>query len=454
MDIVPEVPLISIAMITNPRFFQRVGLAGLVLSILFAVSAGAVEMREWTSIKGTKIQATYVRLDGENVILLTKESRELKVAKSQLSKGDQDYLKEIGAKSTGFAPSGPVKPARLVVPAKEVKIDPKTFVKREAPLEVPQVTFTEVLESPHFIVASTGKLRCKDTAENAERLWHEMAFIHPTFGDKWVDKKMAILIATSDEAYDDIGSWYATMVKAERSTEAATQSERIRKAWPQTSGGAVNLDAETADKNKIHRHARVFRITKPELEREFTGGVWVPFRTHTLAGDLLDIQIGGLSSLAKEGGAVLGAFWLETGFCYYKEIQLCGETRTNMVRVVDDASQGEEAVGKAGQFASGKDWAGQVKKYLRQAKTKPSLKVLYLLKNESLKDSDCGLAYAFNYYLQSTPDRVEKYSEVIKRVSTSFQVPAPDELAKMYGFENGEALEADWIAWMGTPAFR
>ena len=55
---------------------------------------------------------------------------------------------------------------------------------------------------------------------------------------------------------------------------------------------------------------------------------------------------------------------------------------------------------------------------------------------------------------ESTPDRVEKYSEAIKRVSTSMQVPSPEELAKLYGFENAEALEADWIAWMGTGAFK
>ena len=209
-------------MIRNQRSPQRAGLAAAVLASLLALTAPAAEMREWTSVKGTKIQATYVRLDGETVILLTKESRELRVPKGQLSKGDQDYLKEIGAKATGFQPSGPVKPARLIIPAKEVKIDPKTFVKREAPLEIPQVIFTEVLESPHFIVASTGKIRCKDTAENAERLWHEMAFIHPTFADKWVDKKMAILVATSDETYDDIGS----LVRHDRQFPDAARTPR------------------------------------------------------------------------------------------------------------------------------------------------------------------------------------------------------------------------------------
>lgn len=73
---------------------MRVGLIG----ILFAaavLSGGAQEVRTWTDIKGSRVEAAFVKLDGGAVHLKTRDGRVLPTKLENLCEEDRAYVKEL-----------------------------------------------------------------------------------------------------------------------------------------------------------------------------------------------------------------------------------------------------------------------------------------------------------------------------------------------------------------------
>ena len=189
---------------------------------------------------------------------------------------------------------------KLPNPAKEVKIDTKTFKQEAGDFKVNERTY-RVCETPHFKVLYMKPTDPMDIAELAERLWIDTAFFHSTFIPKWVDRKMAILLVNDQEAYEDAGSWFADMVAETGTPEAKESAERIRKTWPQSAAGGIQLPQAQADEQKVFGQIRVIRAFRQQRTIDGNGkitvgkpqpikGVWVPFNTNILASDMIDIQ--------------------------------------------------------------------------------------------------------------------------------------------------------------------
>jgi hypothetical protein len=56
--------------------------------------------------------------------------------------------------------------------------------------------------------------------------------------------------------------------------------------------------------------------------------------------------------------------------------------------------------------------------------------------------------------MQSTPERISKFSKVMERVDTGRSIPVPAELAKLFGFETQKEFEDDWINYLKSTAFK
>ena len=194
-----------------------------------------------------------IRDDGQTVELKTKDGRRLNVKKGQLSQADQDYIKEYAPKSAiaGFVQEKKAKPGQIPVPAMEAKIDRKAWTKAAENFKIPGQEFF-VLETPHFLVVHSDKIKPHDAAENAERMWLEVSFFHPTFAQKWNDKRMAIFIVDGQEEYDDIGEWYAQSLKtvaqnmnkagqSEQAQRVEFAAQRIQGTWSKASANEVRL---------------------------------------------------------------------------------------------------------------------------------------------------------------------------------------------------------------------
>ena len=411
--------------------------------MLFLFSLGlshSAEMRTWTNLKGQQIKAQLVAVDGDYVLLRLANGRDSRIPRKTLSVGDQKFLEEYGG-----AEKIPIDPkAKITVPEKEMKFNSKTLIKRDDKFELPDgysLQF-DIVESEHFLVMSSGKVRGKDTAELAERLWYGMNFQHPGFAEKWGDEKKAIFLCGEKTDYDILGKYYVDQLANSGRAQEASNSART---WPMSSGAGLSLDSDTCDKYDVMRGARAFRA---DGKSNFQRGVWNPFPAHCIAQDVLNVQMGG----AGGGAGSDGYYAISTGHGYYKEIQLTDETVTSLL---DANTYESDEVVKSGGFDDGKKWARTLRDLVKKEKVSPSLAGLYRVNRASeLTPELTVLMYGFARYMQSTPDRISKFSKVMERVDTSRSIPVPEEMAKLFGFETVKEFEDDWIAYLKSTAFK
>lgn len=422
---------------------------------LSAPAASALEMRTWLSIDGRMIEAELVRQLGTDVELRDKDGKVLKVAKSSLSFGDLDYIEENAPadKTTAALGSSGTKP-KLPNPAREVKVDTRVFKKEAGEFKINSRTY-RVCETPHFKVMYMKPTDPMDVAELAERLWVDTAFFHSTFIPKWQDRKMAIILVNEEEAYEDAGSWYADMLSANPENKEA--ADRLRKTWPASASGAISMPQAQADAQKIFSHLRVFRTWRTKImvdtngkevsrKKETVKGVWVPFNTNVLAGDMLQIQAGGVPDSTPDG-----EFAIFSGHSYYKELLLNGRSETGMLHTEGTGKD----VGTAGGFKSDKSWAPELKKMIKKGgEWAPNLDELMKIKQNDARTRDIVFAYAFCRFLQSTPERLTAFNKLCQKIDVANQVPDLEEIAKIFGYESASALKTAWVAWMESTEFR
>jgi hypothetical protein len=424
------------------KFYKNIKFIFLTI-LLFLFSLGlshSAEMRTWTNLKGQQIKAQLVAVDGDYVLLRLANGRDSRIPRKTLSVGDQKFLEEYGG-----AEKIPIDPkAKITVPEKEMKFNSKTLIKRDDKFELPDgysLQF-DIVESEHFLVMSSGKVRGKDTAELAERLWYGMNFQHPGFAEKWGDEKKAIFLCGEKTDYDILGKYYVDQLANSGRAQEASNSART---WPMSSGAGLSLDSDTCDKYDVMRGARAFRA---DGKSNFQRGVWNPFPAHCIAQDVLNVQMGG----AGGGAGSDGYYAISTGHGYYKEIQLTDETVTSLL---DANTYESDEVVKSGGFDDGKKWARTLRDLVKKEKVSPSLAGLYRVNRASeLTPELTVLMYGFARYMQSTPDRISKFSKVMERVDTSRSIPVPEEMAKLFGFETVKEFEDDWIAYLKSTAFK
>ena len=102
-----------------------------------------------------------------------------------------------------------------------------------------------------------------------------------------------------------------------------------------------------------------------------------------------------------------------------------------------------EFVAIVGAPGSGKHrLASQLKKSLGRNAT-----VLSLTPNQS------GYMFALTYFLVSTDERIEKYRQLLAKCREGSQI-TKELILSTYGYENDEALEADWYEFMESRDFR
>ena len=410
------------------------------LSFSLSNLSHSAEPRTWTNLKGQNIKAQLIAVDGDYVILRLQNGRDSRILRKTLSIGDQKFLEEYGgAEKIPIDPKG-----KITVPEKDMKFNSKTLIKRDDKFELPDgysLQF-DIVESEHFLIMSSGKVRGKDTAELAERLWYGMNFQHPGFAEKWGDEKKAIFLCGEKTDYDILGKYYVDQLANSGRAQEASNSART---WPMSSGAGLFLDNDTCDKYNVMNGARAFRA---DSKSNFQRGVWNPFPAHCIAQDVLSVQMGG----AGGGAGSEGYYAISTGHGYYKEIQLTDETVTSLL---DANTYESDEVVKSGGFDDGKKWARTLRDLVKKEKVSPSLAALYRVNRASeLTPELTVLMYGFARYMQSTPDRISKFSKVMERVDTSRSIPVPLEMAKLFGFETVQEFETDWINYLKSSAFK
>jgi hypothetical protein len=409
--------------------------------LAMALTVGAAELRIWTSVKGTTLEAKLQRYDAEKglvyLAVLKPEPKELKLKLMDLSLADRQHLVEYADADPKILTEGD-----LEVPEEDARVNTGDFekLKERMALDGGSDLVFNLMQTEHFLVATSGNVRPQGVGEMAERLWHGMAFHHMEFREDWGDGRMLIVLIAKDRIYKEVGEWYAKYLAG---IGRDAQAQRVKMLWERLGSTTIYLPGEVAEKHEVFTDAVVFNVSDGGRYRK----VFSPFPTHSLAGRIIAHQIGGTSEFGSRG-----YFAITTGHAYYKEIQLADKTETHLL----DASEydGNEIVEARG-FEDGTSWAKTLRKMVRKGDVVPKLESLLALEDATNLTPQYQVhIYSLAYYMQSTPGRLSAYAKMIRRSGTSNQIPASIEIAKIFGFDSVEALEADWIEFIKSTKFK
>jgi len=409
----------------------------LVVGLLTPVGRAA-ETRTWMSRKGGTVEAELGGIAGDSVTLVTTpDSKQIKLKIEDLSLADRQHLVEVAGADAGIITGG-----KTGLVEKEARIDLTKFKRLESGLSFPEGPSDsfECLETPHFLVASVGrKVRPNHVAETAERMWHGMAFQHMNFRQDWGTKRMLILLVEERSTYDSLGKWYAKAVAARGDQDGARE---VTATWPKTGSTTIIVPDAMTTKYNIDPRTLIFNVTEPaKFHKDLE-----PFPTHCIAGFLLQKQLGGVSSFGSKG-----YFAVLTGHAFFKEISLTGKTETNLLAVT--GSSRDDVASKQG-FKDGTSWARTLRSMVRAGKVSVKLAPMLDWKPEDLSPEKLVLIYSFAYYMESDSRRLAAFARMVRRIESSNQIPAPEEIAKIFGFETVAAFEADWQAFIKEGEFK
>lgn len=423
----------NLSRISPPYKSQVISCVSFLFTVLgtFCVNG---EEREWMSRQGGTLNATLDAIRGDEVVLVTSESKRINLKTSDLSLADRLYLIEFGGADDSIIEGG--KPG---TPEKDVRLDSSKMNKLPDKLALGAESEGnyQIYETPHFWVATNGRVRPNGVAETAERLWHGMAFQHVNFRKDWGDRRMLIIAVEDRDAHKALGEW-VQQEAAKRDPEAPN---RIAATWDQAGATNIILPDDLVQKHDFLPKALVFNVKDSSRFRGSMG----PFQINCIAGFLITHQMGGISSISDNG-----YYALRAGHAYYKEILLGGKSETNQLAV---EGSGDEVSSKSG-FKDGRSWARTLRTLVRKETITPDLKTTLSWTAADLDPTKLVTIYAFSYYMQSDSQRLSSYSRMIRRIETSNQVPEPIEIARLFGFESVEDFNADWKEFVLKGDFR
>lgn len=231
--------------------------------------------------------------------------------------------------------------------------------------------FQVTLQTDHFLVASSGKVKPQVIAEIAERLWQGMASQHMNFRRDWGDKRRLIIICGDLDSYQALGNWHFKYLESRATGPDGQDLVRKTKAsWNAAAGNSIDLPAALRERRNLHPEASVFNASARDYRK-----VFAPFPTNTLAGHLLRQQTG--PATGSPGG---GGFAIATGHAFFKEILLAGRTETHLLNVEGSL---DDVATKAG-FEDGTGWARILKTEVKRGRIKPDLAVVLATEVDTL----------------------------------------------------------------------
>ncbi len=407
------------------------------------LSAG--DLRTWTSAQGGIIEAKFQKVASGKVHLLTAESKVIQVKFEDLSIGDLCHLVEQDDLDRKI-----LSELKLRIPEEVFKFNKKTLKTHEKKMVFGDDSYLQfkVLESDHFLIASSGSFRPQALAEMAERLWHGMASQHGSFRENWGVKKQVVIVAANDDVYLALGEYYSQWLLnagAADQARATELSERNSLIWGKATGISMQISGEWQEEYDAFPIAKVFRIRdgKDASYRKAFG----PFPTNELSSTLLGSQMGGSNRAAP-----YGYFAITRGYSFYKEIQLAGRSGTRLLDVSNYADDNEFTSVRG--FEDGRSWAKTLRKLVRKGDVKPDLETLLSYTSTNLTPEQLVLIYSLGYYMQSDAEKIASFMDLIAQIRNDRGVPDAVEIAEIFGAESLEEFNKDWAEFVSSSEFK
>lgn len=410
-----------------------------VLLLFFAQSTATADSRTWTDTTGRTLQGKLVRQEPAKVWVERPDGSQVPIDKSRLSPADLEFLKSqpVSAATTppaasSAAPAGArPKPGQSVF--KSARIDRAAWVTSAETFDAGGAAFTQRLETPHYLILATAKVKpdlLAAYAEAGERVFADCVNDLPSLATLLKDKRMAIFLVDSDLEHKAFGAWLANR-------------SNLGFNWDNHTIASVPVPEETASSLKVLEAAREFRTDKNSSTAQ-RSLVW-PNRLHFLAGDLLYNYMEEIPAGEPAADGTRRSFsTIRLGYAFYKEWQIAGRIDT-AVSVGGTVVEG---------FQNGRRWADAVRKVLKNPAGKPSLEKLLTTRSTEAQPIDIASAFGMMQFLNADPARFKGFDSMLQGARESKATPTAEVIAKAAGFDSPAAFDTAWIAFMSSDAFR
>jgi hypothetical protein len=408
---------------------MKLSLACSLLAAALCATAMA-ESRKWTdAASGRSIDAEFVSQTDAKVTLRLKDGKEVALDKTRLSKADQEFLK------TATAPAAPsvaatAGSASRAVNFDSVKIDKRAWTRPGSPkdLKVTTVDFPLQLETPHFFIAGTPKVKAEVMdvyAEAAERLWTHMVRDIPGIESLFKDKRMMVWLEESETAHNNFGKWVAK-----------NTNRGFDFSWEEHTISYVTLTDEYAGSQKLLTASRAFRTDSKGNHRNLK---WPP-RIHFLAGDIFRMY---LDEVERNEECMTGLMGL--GYAYYLEGDVCGNITTEVSFGGGGSVEG---------FKNGRAWPATIKNLLKNPVVKPGIEKILKTDASKAEPMDIGSVFALMHWCLRDPVRNKAFNALLESAIKDKKTPTPAAFAKAMGFDSADAFDAALVAYMKSDQFK
>lgn len=418
--------------------FNRTLMTG--LGLLLAAHAAAAEPRTWTDTGGRTLQGTLVRQEESSVWVQRADGREVAIEKKRLSAADLEYLKSQPASAAarpatagpaGSGGSGTVKPGQSIF--KSMKLDKGAWKSSTEEFHTGGVAFTQRLETPHFLIFATAKIKpdvIAAYAEAGERAFGDCVNDLPGIAGAFKDQRMALWLVDSDPDHKALGDWLRNRGS-------------FNLSWEQHIIAGVTLPEETSTELKAHPTSREFRTDKQSSTQQ-RSPVW-PNRLHFLFNDMLDVYLDDIPASERAADGSSRSFnILRLGYSFYKEWQIAGKIDTE-VSVGGTVVEG---------FQNGRRWADAVRKVLKNPAGRPSLDELLTTRTNASQPIDVACAFGMMQFFNADPKRFKAFDSLLVQSRETKTMPTTEAIAKALGYESPAAFDTAWVAFMMSDAFK
>ena len=400
------------------------------LAARFLCSPASAEFRKWTDAgSGRSMEAEFVSQTDAKVTVRLKDGKEIAIEKARLSKVDQEFLKTEKldpATATALVSGAAARPVGF----NEVKINKHAWNRPAPPqdLKVTTVDFPVQVETPHFFLAGTPKVRTEFIdiyAESAERLWTQMTLFVPPIADMFKEKRMALWLIEDKDTNVKFGNWVAKNMQ-----RGSTYT------WDRSTICYVNFSEDYASSQKFLPSGRTFRM---DMKGNMRNLKW-PERIHFIAGDIFRMYL----DPVKENGE-FSLNLIELGFAYYLESEICGNIATEVTYGGGASVEG---------FSNGRAWPATMKNLLKNPAVKPGIEKILKTEVSKAQPLMVGTVFALLHWLLHDPARSRAFNELLAAAIKDTKAPDPAAFAKACGFDSAAAFDAALVAYMKSDQFK
>ncbi|MDP6207553.1 MAG: hypothetical protein QGG01_04555, partial [Roseibacillus sp.] len=170
--------------------------------------------------------------------------------------------------------------------------------------------------------------------------------------------------------------------------------------------------------------------------------------------DLTPVFVHGTAATILEGRGLTGnlPFWMTAGWGYYVEHRIFRLCRVHYIDFKTYYANEKADFKRGATLEPNEDWPGPLKKMCKKD-IRETLETVCKAEILTLTPNQSGYIFALTYFLVGNDENIAKYRKLVERARQGETI-TKSVLLDTYGYEDDDALEADWYEFMESRDFR